>query len=128
MIRVHVDGERFDKIRSWLSKLVKPDIGKILTKYGELGVEALAAATPKDTGTTAASWSYEIGESDGHWTVTFNNSNVNNGVNIALILQMGHGTGTGGWVEGIDYINPALAPIFEQFADAAWAEINGKTK
>ena len=95
----------------------------VLRKYGQAGVEALAAATPKDTGETAASWSYEIVQTRNGYSIFWNNSNVNRGVNIALILQYGHGTGTGGYVRGIDYINPAIRPVFDEIANAAWKEV-----
>ena len=95
----------------------------ILDKYGHAGVSALAGATPMESGKTANSWTYEIETKGGYSTITFLNTNVNNGVNIALILQYGHGTGTGGWVEGRDYINPAIRPVFDKLADDAWKEI-----
>lgn len=94
-----------------------------LDKYGRAGVAALAAATPVDTGNTAASWRYEIVHEKGVARILFCNSNIQNGVPIAIILQYGHGTGTGGWVQGRDYINPAIQPIFEQIAKNAWNEI-----
>ena len=94
-----------------------------LERYGEKGVRALAAATPSESGKTAESWSYEIAENDGSLSVYWRNSNVNNGVNIAIILQYGHGTRNGGYVEGRDYINPAIQPIFDQMADEAWKEV-----
>ena len=94
-----------------------------LDKYGRAGVEALASATPVDSGETANSWYYEITNSKGSAKITFNNSNIQNGVPIAIILQYGHGTGTGGWVEGRDYINPALQPIFDEIANNAWREV-----
>ena len=84
---------------------------------------ALASATPVDSGLTASSWSYEITNKDGIATISFRNSNIQNGVPIAIILQYGHGTGTGGWVEGRDYINPAIQPIFDQIANDAWKEV-----
>ena len=84
---------------------------------------ALSSATPVDSGETANSWSYEISHSNGSAIITFNNSHINNGVQIAIILQYGHGTGTGGWVEGRDYINPAIQPIFDKIVDAAWKEV-----
>ena len=90
-----------------------------------MGADALANATPIDTGLTASSWSYEIVEDDGGATIYWKNSNVVKGVSIAVILQYGHGTGTGGYVEGIDYINPALRSIFEGIADDAWKEVTG---
>lgn len=94
-----------------------------LDKYGREGVAALASATPVESGLTAASWYYEITNKNGSARITFYNSNVQNGVPIAVILQYGHGTGTGGWVEGRDYINPAIRPIFDKIADSAWREV-----
>lgn len=94
-----------------------------LDKYGKEGVAALASATPVDTGLTANSWYYEITNKNGVARITFYNRNVQNGVPIAIILQYGHGTGTGGWVEGRDYINPAVQPIFDEIADSAWREV-----
>ena len=91
-----------------------------LDKYGRAGVAALGSATPVDSGKTADSWHYKITNQNGVASITFYNSNVNNGVPIAIILQYGHGTGTGGWVEGRDYINPAIQPIFDELADQAW--------
>ena len=97
-----------------------------LRKYGEKGVNALKEATPKDSGLTATSWKYKIEKEAGKTSLTFYNSNVQNGVPIAIILQYGHGTRNGGWVEGYDYINPAIRPIFKELADAAWREVKGK--
>ncbi len=94
-----------------------------LDKYGREGVAALASATPVDTGLTASSWSYEITNKNGIITISFLNSNVQNGVPIAIIIQYGHGTGTGGWVQGRDYINPAIQPIFDKIVDNAWREV-----
>lgn len=95
-----------------------------LVKYGEMAVEALRAATPRDTGLTAASWYFEIAERDGTIAINFLNSNLGDGwAPIAILLQMGHATGTGGWVEGVDYINPALQPIFDKIAKDAWEEV-----
>ena len=94
-----------------------------LDKYGRAGVAALASATPVDTGLTANSWSYEIENRNGSAKITFSNSNIQNGVPIAIILQYGHGTRNGGWVEGRDYINPAIQPIFDQIANEAWREV-----
>lgn len=94
-----------------------------LDKYGKEGVAALASATPVDTGLTANSWYYEIEKGKGTASITFYNSNVHRGICIAIILQYGHGTGTGGWVEGRDYINPAIQPIFDRIADDAWREV-----
>lgn len=94
-----------------------------LDKYGREGVAALASATPVDSGLTASSWYYKIEHQNGSATISFYNSNVNKGVPIAIILQYGHGTRNGGWVEGRDYINPAIQPIFDRIADAAWKEV-----
>lgn len=94
-----------------------------LDKYGREGVAALASATPVDSGLTASSWYYEIEYSSAGAKIVFKNSNIQNGVSIAIILQYGHGTGTGGWVEGRDYINPAIQPVFEKLADDAWREV-----
>lgn len=95
----------------------------ILNKYGRAGVAALSSATPVDSGQTASSWGYEIEHSSGSARIIFTNSHVNKGVNIAIILQYGHGTGTGGYVQGRDYINPAIKPIFDQIAEEAWREV-----
>lgn len=94
-----------------------------LDKYGREGVAALSSATPIDTGQTASSWYYEITNKKGVIKISFYNSNLQNGVPIAIILQYGHATGTGGWVEGRDYINPAVRPIFDKLANSAWKEV-----
>lgn len=96
-----------------------------LDKYGRAGVAALSSATPVDSGETASSWYYDIERQNGKISIDFYNSNVNDGVPIAIILQLGHGTGTGGWVEGRDYINPAIQPIFDEIAYNAWKEVTG---
>lgn len=113
----------FSKTESFLKKLRKLDLDSVLDKYGKLGVQALANATPVDTGKTAASWDYKIEKGKGVVTITWTNSNVNNGVPIALLIQYGHGTGTGGYVQGRDYIKPAIRPIFDELADALWEEV-----
>ena len=113
----------FSKLNHYFEKLKEViNIGD-LDKYGRAGVEALSNATPKDTGQTASSWYYEIKRSNGSVSIQFKNSNVHEGVPIAVILQYGHGTGTGGWVEGRDYINPAIQPIFDAIANNAWKEV-----
>lgn len=114
------DFSKFTKFLERAKEVVK--MGD-LDKYGEAGVAALASATPKDTGMTASSWYYTIENKNGRATISFNNSNIQNGVPIAIILQYGHATGTGGWVEGRDYINPAIRPIFDKIADDAWKEV-----
>ena len=113
----------FSKLTRFLERAKEAvKIGE-LDKYGREGVAALASATPIDSGLTASSWYYEIKHENGSVTINFNNSNFNEGVPIAIILQYGHGTGTGGWVEGRDYINPAIQPIFDKIADDAWKEV-----
>ena len=94
-----------------------------LDRFGREGVAALASATPKDSGLTASSWYYEVTYTKSGAKIAFYNSNIQNGVPIAIILQYGHGTGTGGWVEGRDYINPAIQPIFDRIVDEAWREV-----
>lgn len=94
-----------------------------LDKYGREGVAALASATPVDSGETANSWFYEIEHSAGSSVIRFNNSHINKGVPIAIILQYGHGTGTGGWVQGRDYINPAIQPVFDRIVQEVWREV-----
>ena len=113
----------FKKADSWFEKLL--NIAKLgeLDKYGRKGVEALRAATPKDSGETANAWSYEIVRGDGETRIVWKNTHINKGVNIAVILQYGHGTGTGGYVQGIDYINPAMRPVFQDILDNALKEV-----
>lgn len=94
-----------------------------LDKYGKEGVAALSAATPVDSGETANSWTYKIEKKNGKVTIGFHNTNIQNGAPIAILLQYGHGTKNGGWVEGRDYINPAIQPIFDKIADSAWKEV-----
>lgn len=92
-------------------------------KFGRQGVKALASATPVDTGLTASSWYYTVTRGDGKTTITFSNDNVQRGIPIAIILQYGHGTRNGGWVEGRDYINPAIQPVFDKLTNDAWEEV-----
>lgn len=113
----------FKKTRKFLKRCSNLQLDDLLDQYGKEGVEALARATPKDTGKTAASWSYAVHKSDGQITITWSNSNIVDGVPIAVILQYGHGTRNGGYVEGVDYINPAMRPIFERIAQRAWGEV-----
>lgn len=113
----------FAKLTKYLVKIDQAVKLKDLDQYGREGVAALASATPVDTGLTANSWYYEIERHNGTASITFYNSNVHRGICIAIILQYGHGTGTGGWVEGRDYINPAIQPIFEKIAEKAWKEV-----
>lgn len=116
----------FSKTERFFNALLNRDYMNVLDQYGREGVQALSAATPRDTGLTAGSWDYEITRGSDQTSITFTNSNVHNGVNIAIILQYGHGTRNGGYVVGRDYINPALRPIFDRIADAAWREVTSK--
>ena len=113
----------FSKTERFLNKIKGREYLNILEKYGQLGVEALSESTPGDSGKTASSWTYEIERSSSSTTISWLNTNVNQGVNIAIILQYGHGTGTGGYVVGIDYVNPAMKPVFEKIAEEAWKEV-----
>lgn len=113
----------FSKTEKFLKKSFGRDYIDVLEKYAQQGVAALSAATPIDSGRTAVSWEYEIIQNDSSISIVWKNTNVNKGVNIALILQYGHGTRNGGYVSGRDYINPALQPIFDKMADAAWKEV-----
>ena len=113
----------FKTLTSYLMKTKEVFDISILDRYGDEGVAALSEATPKDTGLTAASWRYKIVQGKGAVTISFENTNFQNGVPIAIILQYGHATRNGGYVQGIDYINPALRPIFEKIAEAAWEEV-----
>lgn len=122
MITIRQKGD-FSKVTDYLNKLSSSNRFKFLDKYGRAGVSALSSTTPVKTGLTANSWTYEIENKDGNIAINFLNTNINDGVPIAIILQHGHGTGTGGWVQGRDYINPALQPIFDQMAEEAWKEV-----
>lgn len=113
----------FSKTNRFLKRAKELDLASILSRYGNEGVAALASATPVRSGETASSWYYEIEQGAETSKIIFLNSHVNKGVPIAIILQYGHGTGTGGWVEGRDYINPAVQPIFDRIVDAAWKEV-----
>lgn len=111
------------KTMKFLNRLQNKDYLNILSTYGKRGVEALRAATPKDTGKTADSWYYEIKQDRNQTTINWCNSNTNDGVVIAMLLQYGHGTGRGGYVQGTDYINPAMKAIFDDLANECWKEV-----
>ena len=113
----------FSKLNGYLERFKEGLKLSALDRYGEEGVQALADATPKDTGLTAASWQYRIVHGKESVSITFENMNIQNGVPIAIILQYGHATRNGGYVQGIDYINPAIRPIFERLAEEAWEEV-----
>lgn len=124
VISVKTKGD-YAKTDRFLHNVIAFHYRRKLEHYGDLGVQALREATPRDTGRTAESWSYEIVEEGNRLAVYWRNNNVSNGIPIAILLQYGHGTRTGGFVEGIDYINPALRPIFEKMAQEAWKEVIG---
>ena len=113
----------FSKTNRYLERVLNAIHFGLLDKYGREGVAALSSATPVDTGVTANSWYYKIENRKGSATISFHNSNIQNGVPIAIILQYGHGTRNGGWVQGRDYINPAIQPIFDRIVEYAWREV-----
>ena len=122
MIRVSVRGD-WKKTERFLDRIKDFHDTRVFDKYGKLGIEALRSVTPVDTGRTADSWRYELLETGTGYTLEFHNDNVNNGVNIAMILNFGHGTGTGGWVEGRNFIDPAIQPLFDELVEELWREV-----
>lgn len=122
MVTAKVIGS-FKNTLTFLNKCSKIKDTLDLTKYAEAGLNALKSATPKKTGLTADSWTYEIVEKNGNYTIQYNNNNIQNGINVAILLQYGHATKSGAYVQGIDYINPALKPIFDNIANTAWKEL-----
>lgn len=123
MLYVTSQGD-FSKTQKFLAKLARPNIIERLKAYGSMGVDALSAATPKDSGKTAGSWGYEVRQSGKTYSIVWTNTNVVQGVPIAVILQYGHGTGTGGYVKGRDYINPAIQPIMNRIAEDVWKVVS----
>jgi hypothetical protein len=113
----------FSKTQEFLLKLINKEYLIKLSEYGRQGVEALAAVTPKRTGLTAASWTYEISDDGRNTTIQWKNTNIQNGINIAVILDYGHGTGRGTYVQGRHYISPAIQPVFDKIAEECWKEI-----
>lgn len=122
MIKITQKGN-FSKLDTYFERLKEIVHMGILDKYGREGVAALASATPVDSGKTAESWEYEIERHGDQIVINYLNKNVNKGVNIAVILQYGHGTGTGGWVVGRDYINPSIQPVFDRIVKESWEEV-----
>ena len=112
-----------DKTDNFLKKSIKKIKQIDFEKYGEAGVAALASATPKATGETAASWYYTVKNQNGIISITFNNSNIVNGVPIAIVLYYGHSTKNGGWIQGRDYIKPAIRPVFDKMTNKMWEEV-----
>ena len=123
LVTLHSKG-KFENTKNFFTRMIRKEYAKVLSRHGEMGVQLLAANTPVDTGKTAASWSYEITNDKNGISIIWSNSNIQKGyANVALLLQYGHATGTGGYVQGIDYINPALQPVFDKLAEAAWEEV-----
>lgn len=123
MIRLKSRGS-YDKTEKFLKKLTSDDLRSIMEKYGREGIAALSTATPLDTGVTASSWEYEIVQDANSISLVFNNSSeIKIGIPIVILLQYGHGNGRGGYVQGRDFINPAIQPIFDKLADEAWKEV-----
>lgn len=113
----------FDKTEAYLRRMTSGRAFQVLDRFGEMGRAALARATPIDSGETANSWSYKVIHNSDYHGIEWSNSNNQNGLPIAILLQYGHGTGTGGYVQGRDYINPVIKPIFDQIAQAVWEEV-----
>ena len=115
----------FKNTEKLFNNVTHMNVEKLLRPYGEKGVRALASATPEDTGNTAGSWYYDIRKNKASYSLQFMNSNVNKGIPIAILIQYGHATRNGGFVQGRDYINPALQPIFDEMANDIWREVRG---
>lgn len=113
----------FKHIEDFFDRMRRETYKKQLETMGEIGLNALRNATPVDSGVTAASWTCEVKDEDGNFSIVWSNTNVNNGVNIAIILDTGHGTGTGGYVVGRHYIDPAIQPVFDQISETVWKEV-----
>jgi hypothetical protein len=113
----------WDKTISYLEYLASGKMFDVLDRYGRIGVDRLASATPIETGLTAHSWGYQVEHKSYYSAISWFNTHTHNGINIAVILQYGHGTGTGGWVEGRDYINPAIQPLFDKMVEDIWREV-----
>lgn len=113
----------FSKITRFFDRVSKEDIYASMEKLGKIGVDALISATPSDSGETASSWGYEIQKERGKTSLAWTNSNVVDGVPVVILIQYGHATGTGGYVSGVDFINPAIRPIFDEIADTVWDDI-----
>lgn len=119
MIEIQSSGS-FVNTEGFIKRMSKGDIFQALERYAQQGVDALARATPFDSGETARSWTYTINRQRGSYEIQFRNTHIVSGVPIAIIIQYGHGTGTGGYVQGRDYINPVIRPLFDQIANDVW--------
>lgn len=119
MITIESSGS-FENTEAFLKRMSKRDIFESLERYAEEGVRALADNTPEESGETARSWAYTIEHKRGSYAIFFRNTHIVDGVPIAIIIQYGHGTGTGGYVQGRDYINPVVRPLFDRIANDVW--------
>jgi hypothetical protein len=122
MLKLESSGS-FAKTTKFLEFLQSNRMFNVLDRYGREGVDALSRATPRETGETAGSWRYTVTHTAGRHAINWYNTHKEDGVNIAVILQYGHGTGTGGYVEGIDYINPAIRPVFDRILEDIWRQV-----
>lgn len=113
----------WNRTSRFLKRAIEFNASRLLHRYGNIGVNALAAATPKNTGLTSMSWKYKIEFTDGAYAIVWYNTNINRGVSIAMLIQYGHGTGNGGYISSYDYINPAMRPIFDSMAQQLWLEV-----
>lgn len=116
----------FQHLENFIARMLKNDLYSALEAYGQAGVDALRSVTPNDTGETAASWRYVITSENGKWSVQWTNDHMADGTPVVILLQYGHGTGTGGYVRGYDFINPAIQPIFDDLAESIWKEVIAK--
>jgi len=123
MIEITQKGD-FSNTERWLARMKDSQRMSVLNKYGSLGVNALSNATPSESGRAAASWYYSIVQRPGYYSIRWHNSDVEDGFHVAVMLQYGHGTGTGGYVQGRDYIMPAIRPVFDQIVAEAMREVN----
>lgn len=122
MFKVHHIGD-FSSTERWFNRVLRKDYMNIIADYAKRGIEALREATPEDSGKTAESWNYEIVSGKDRTTLYFTNDNIENGVNVAILLIYGHATRNGAYVEGVDFVTPALRPIFQELADKIWREV-----
>lgn len=122
MIEVKASGD-FRNTEAFLASMKQGEVFSVLERYGQAGVDALSQATPVNTGLTATSWTYEVVRKNGKYQIVWHNTNVESGIPVAVLIQYGHATGTGGWVEGEDYINPAIQPLFDKIADDVWERV-----
>lgn len=113
----------FDKMERFLKAVQKLDVGKVAAAQAEVGVRALAAATPIDSQLASRSWNYEVRQNGGKISIVWTNSDIENGFPVVIMLQLGHGTGTGGYVQGRDFINPAIRPVFDKIAETVWKAV-----